>query len=223
MNKFLVGAVITSLFAASAFSSVINFTNDPLAAAIDAATTSYAGVTEDGVSYTITSNIGDLTAHERCYEVPGSYYDGIGITELLPPDDEITGPAEILTLSFDKAVQVQNVTVFDLFWEDNNTPNTTVAGTPTSYLETGRYSVNGGVWVDFSASTSSLKATGGLRVLDLGNTYVESIAFTAVSRTPGNNDFALAKVNYSVPEPATLSFLGFGLLSLAAFFRRKRS
>ena len=133
--------------------------------------------------------------------------DGIGIV-FDYENDEIEGD-EILQISFSSTTWLNTIYIADLFIE----------GDPVR-TETGFYSLDDGTtWTLFEAI--QFTNTNGELTIDVGGVLLvnNSIWF----RAPGaGHEFAVQGLDV-IPEPATISLLGFGLISLSgAAVRRRR-
>ena len=148
--------------------------------------------------------------------------DGIGINDLSGLiDDEISvvatgGPAEVLKLQFDKAVNVSQLMFLDLFAIPGETAEQASVGT------------DGSTYPLTFVGTEGTGTSGALLVDVLGLTNITALYFTAVLPNLDDltNDYALAGVNVSaVPLPASLPLFasGLGVLGYARWRKRKKA
>lgn len=132
--------------------------------------------------------------------------DGIGIV-----NDEVSGGAQSLTLSFANTVNVNSISFLDLF-EENPAETVTIlvnyaAGGSTSFAAIAAGGNSGG-FLEWTAGSTLMG--------------VDSIEFSAGS--VASNDFALAAADVSaVPLPAAAWLFGSALLGLVTVARRKRA
>jgi hypothetical protein len=127
--------------------------------------------------------------------------DGLGIT-----DDEISG-SERLKIAFSSAVRLESVYITDLFQNEGG----------TGKHEIGLYSINGGSYQSFA----SVGGSNGALTLNIFQSGVSYITFKSYADTW--SDFSVKGLKYSVAEPASLFFLGLGLLMFWTFFRTQRA
>lgn len=139
---------------------------------------------------------------------------GIGIDYgIIDESDEIDYP-EVLTISFDKQVNLNSVYISKLFHDELKLLWFTIA----SWDEEGTYELSNGETGDFVTTNQNGELT-----LNI-NQMVKSIKFYAKDEclTGITNDFSVRGVDFTaVPEPTLLSLLGIGLIGLG-FVRNRR-
>jgi hypothetical protein len=124
----------------------------------------------------------------------------MGINSTTGSDDEVNR-TEMLTINFTSSQFVESFTVNRLFQEG------CIFIIFCGEDESGRYSINGGAFVDFNANSN----TGNFTV-NLNQAGVNQIRFD-VPGSSAVNDYAVRSVNVTaVPEPASMMLLGTGLL-----------
>ncbi len=220
-GKTLGLASAITLFAAvsSANAVVIDFTR----ASLGDINTTPSGV-DGGIGWTLSVvsgtnlNNSQLDAGSTCGSSLGlaCQRDGIGID-----DDEISvfasgGPAQVLKLQFDKAVNVSQLMFLDLF---------AIAG---ETIEQASVGTDGATYPFTFVGTEGAGTSGALLVDVLGLTNITALYFTAVlpNLDDNTNDYALAGVNVSaVPLPASLPLFasGLGVLGYARWRKRKKA
>jgi len=217
MKKLIVVCVVCFPLQAFAGLMVEDFTSSQWQSAIGSGNSS---ASVGGV--TLTSQGGNLTRNNSSGERGGCQSgmathglacmgDGAGVG-----NDEITegfnvgaSTGQSITISFDAAVNIQDVHLLDLFGNEGSGEiawialTNNIAGTLTSFAPSpGNGGVGGGYW-------------------ETGFTANNVTSLTLFSTGDRFSDFAVARVAYSsVPEPGTLGILGAGMLLLGAMRRR---
>lgn len=202
---FATAATLGSAIAAQA--GLIDFT--------DPSTYTISGNTGSGsvgdFNYTIESIGGNLT---RRADGPGATGPLVGDTDGLGiRDDEISFPAESLTITFDRMVQINRILTLDLFLDRQ--PDEVDEG----------FTVNGGSPFLAQANASEGDTVG---FGDFGGLSLIGTSFTfeaiATNDNRGAPDFALAGLNVApVPLPAGVLLLGGALAGLGFARRGKKS
>jgi hypothetical protein len=145
--------------------------------------------------------------------------DGFGVRYSYE-NDEIEGPDERLHLSFDSAVGLTGFLVTDLFNEPFN-------GGGGNYLERGSYSFDNVNWTHFAAQPSQTPGTNGELYISLSSSppTITDLWFMSLGWEDCRNEdheFSVAQIEVNaVPEPASMLFLGFGMIAVAGFGRKK--
>jgi hypothetical protein len=220
MNKFFAAAGIAgALIAGSASAIDIDFTSNYYAPFIPGNTNSTGWISVDngnGLDIALSSTGGNL----QYWQIEGGVHDGIGVG-----DDEILENKQSVKVSFDESVYIYEINILDLFYELNDQPVTPTV--PNAYYEVGYYAVDGGLNVYFQASGTPADQPRGSLTINAHGVKADYITFTSEVQTEaGDNDYALAGLKVAkVPEPATISLLGLGLVALtgASAIRRRRS
>lgn len=138
--------------------------------------------------------------------------DGFGVTG--GENDEVDG-SEVLTFTFSKEVTLNSIGITDLFHESTSHP----------YVESGKYSIDGGTTTLFYAAPGQIPGTNGVTSVNLGGVVGTTVAFFSNDIFEGeNHDFSVSSISISqagTPEPGTMLLFGTALAS-GAFFRRRR-
>ena len=189
------------------FAATISFTDAAWSVANGQSSVSVDGVT--------------ATAHPGGKTLTQSVDDGLGVTWFLDREHDEINNHEWLTIDFGGSEAIESVTIGNLFYERQCLP---FVGCGQYYAEKGYYQVEGGEWTMFSAAKSLNPNTGEL-VLDLGGVTGSWIKFsTDQSLLDIKHDFSLASITLAdreVPEPATATLFGLGLIGLARRLRRR--
>ncbi len=196
---------VVALVAGSSLAGIIDFRTAMWAPADGQATYTVGGIT--------------VTALPNGQTIWQDAMDGLGVRggEVDEIDDQGQG-TERLLIDF-TSPGGENIRAFyitDLYDAPDGGPNGE-DGSVTLTLADGTTQV-----IVFNGTTSD--QANGEQLVDiysiLGDVYVVRAEFAAIDPANTNDDFSVAYV--AIPEPGMLSLLGIGLLSLAAFTRRKR-
>ena len=217
---FLITTTLCFLMTASAFASLIDFTDNQFAPAHNQPS---FDITVDGVGLrfeAMTFFDGPATLWWTEYD-DFRFKDGFGV-QYSYEADEIEGP-EFLKISFTSGpFDLQKVYITDLFSEP--------------YRETGKYQLNGsGSWFGFEAlegQTPSPASNGVLELLIIASA-VDSIIFSApgILQNGTDNEFSVAGIEgvasltptTVVPIPPAILLLGSGLLGMMGIRKKLKS
>ena len=228
VRAVLAVAAIAFLGAAqSSQAAVIDFTKASDWAGVAGQWQFTSGTLFDGVTVQVTSqgpgslltfnNGGDVNA--SCAGVTGlaCQGDGLGIN-----DDEVTKGSSLvdptlerLYVYFNKPVNVTQIGFLDLF--GINTLVGDVAPEMAMWV-----AFNGGGFIDGSLVGTDTTTTLGYKTINTSYTGVTALMFYATTPpASANTDFAVAKLNITAPEPATLLLTVIGIVATTAFRRRR--
>lgn len=209
-------SVMLAVGAASTASAVsLDFTTYDT---FDSLTNNGASGVFNGVGWTITPTpAGQLTFGEfvntpKVAPLVGEF-DGLGVF-----DDEVSFPAQLLTIVFDQEVTITGLYFLDLF--------TTKVGVVFQSLEAAMVEADGAPAGIFGAVQTPNNQNPGLGVFTglsiTGTTFVFSAA--PGNDGLGNPDYALAGIDLApIPLPAGALLLGGALLGMGALRRRNKT
>jgi hypothetical protein len=203
-------------FSISAAPVKIDFTDTYYQSIIDNTTNATGWIPVKGFP-ALEVNLSTAEGSNITFNIESGKPDGIGIG-----DDEISGDKnQTLTLEFSMPVNVIGFEVLDLFLEKAKKQD----NPGDAYFELGYYQTAGNTVHSFRASgESTAQEYGYLDVGVTGDGMGKSISFWSEdNKADGDHDYALSSITMkSIPEPATLSVFGLGLLAMAGFKAGRR-
>lgn len=221
MKKLGLGLLVSTLCATTVSALEVDFTNNYYQPFFNgnSSTTSWINILGgDGLKVKVSTSAGDLQWSNESNGGTGG--DGIGVN-----NDEVTGDLnENLRIDFSESVIFQQIKLYDLFYELNDQVKDPL--TQPGYYEVGYYQLgDGGVAVQFLADGTAASQLWGEKIVNIDNVEASYILLTAPHQAmAGDNDYAFGSATFvkSVPEPATISLLGFSLVGLVGLGLRRR-
>lgn len=203
MNK-LITFLAASLLSVSAQAGLIDFTKAPVETTGTVAGVGYE-LTAAGGPLNFSETFNGSKTKEPCITLLACDQDGIGIGAA---HDEV-GLAEILTITFDKAIKVTGLYFLDMFSKPAGTEEATIT-----------FSLNGSESAPITLLASAV-SNGGFAALTGLNVTVDKIIFSAadIFGEDGTNDFALAGIS-AVPVPAAAFLFAPALVGFMGLRRR---